>query len=125
MSDRCRIGIEYLQSFRHGHVLRLGILHSSQLQIATRWASDRCQTDVRSVSDLSQLSPQKHKRYIVICLSGVCEVIVTITVISDSYTSSVSDKCQIGVRLHVATADPFQAALDDLSVRELVRVPAR
>ena len=36
-----------------------------------------------------QLSPQKHKHYIVICLHGVCEVIVTIvtiTVTTESYT---------------------------------------
>ena len=41
---------------------------------------------IRRVSDLSQLSPQNHKHYIVICISGVSEILVTITVTTDSYT---------------------------------------
>ena len=47
----------------------------------------------------------KHKHYIVTCLSGVCQVLVTITVTTDSYTREtlcftplVSDWSHISVR---------------------------
>ena len=50
---------------------------------------DESHSFAKWVSDLSQLSPQKHKHYIVMCINGVCEVLVTITVTTNLCTKGV------------------------------------
>ena len=91
--DECQMGVGFVtaQSTRHMHHIITCQMGSSCCWPGSMfvWQSPtttyRCtlrgqhpgfQIGFRVVSDLSQLSPQRHKHYVATCLSGDCEVLV-------------------------------------------------